>query len=147
MTRNASIACKSSCMIDRLVHAPPLSTVCEASESTLCCCCRQTLPLALVLSARPAAHSRGRMLRDPPPAGSAQPAVLIFIIELVALLASSVLVSDGPAPPPGPRLLPVSAPGLFPYYLTSTPTPTVCLVLDDLDIDSISSFYGSFILL
>lgn len=103
---------KSSCMIDRLVHTPPSSTVCEASESTLCCCCRQTLPLVLVLSARPAAHSRGRILRDPPPAGSAQPAVLIFIIELVPLLASSVLVSDGPAPPPGPRLLPVSAPGL-----------------------------------
>ncbi|KKP00400.1 hypothetical protein THAR02_07500 [Trichoderma harzianum] len=92
MTRNASIACKKL-MHDRPAGAHPPRLVHSLPS-----------PLSLVLSARPAAHSRGRMLRDPPPAGSAQPAVLIFILELAPLLASSVLVSDGPAPPPGPRL-------------------------------------------
>ncbi|KAL7959252.1 hypothetical protein V8C34DRAFT_122269 [Trichoderma compactum] len=99
-------------------------------------------------SARPAAHSRGQM---------ATGSFLLLVStacgahlhpsSFVPLRASSVLVYDGPAPPPGPRLFACLGSRPLPYYLTSTPTPAVCLVLDALDVDSISSFHGSFILL
>lgn len=139
-------------MIDRLVHTPLVSsTVCEASESTLCW-------LLLLLSA------------DPPPC----PLFFLLVPQLTAaaecygillLLGQHSLRCSSSSSslflclhPPysylmvrphhrAPVFLPVSAPGLFPYYSTSTSTPTVCLVLDALDIDSISSFYGSSILL
>ncbi|PTB51114.1 hypothetical protein M431DRAFT_235008 [Trichoderma harzianum CBS 226.95] len=147
MTRNASIACKSSCMIDRLVHAPPSSTVCEASESTLCCCCRQTLPLVLVLSARPAAHSRGRMLRDPPSAGQHSLRCSSSSSSLFLCLHppySYLMVRPHPRAP----VFCLSRLPASPVLLDLHTNPDRLLgVLDALDIDSISSFYGSFILL
>lgn len=136
-------------MHDRPAGArPPLSTVCEASESTLLLLLLPAdPPLVLVLLLVPqltaAAECYGILLLLVSTACGAH----LHPSSFVPLRASSVLVSDGPAPPPGPRLFACLGSRPLPYYLTSTPTPTVCLVLDALDIDSISSFYGSSILL
>ncbi|KAL6809988.1 hypothetical protein J3E69DRAFT_179072 [Trichoderma sp. SZMC 28015] len=103
---------KSSCMIDRLVHAPPRPQFVRLPSPHSAAAAGRPSPLPLFFLLVPqltaAAECYGILLL----LVSTQPAVLIFILELVPLLASSVLVSNGPAPPPGPRLLPVSAPGL-----------------------------------